>query len=397
MTGLVPFPPTTGSGVRIFNLLRYISHHHDVSLVSLFLPSTGEDKGATYLKTFCTHIELVRRERSRYERYLGKMQGVLAREPKKNVVYHFKEMANKVRTLTENEHFDLIDIQQDFMAPYIKAISPANRGRKILTLHDVPYVQYHRMLSIERDWHMKWKIFRDWLFVKRATLKYAQCFDKCVVVSEFDRDTLQQAGPDLNISVVPNGVDTRGYPLLTNQPSTPSSILFVGTMRYQPNVDGAIFFCQEIFPLIKQQIPGAKLLIVGREPPSFVQALASTNIIVTGAVESVVPYYQRASVSIVPLRAGSGSRLKILESMALGRPVVSTTLGCEGLAVTHGENILIADTPVDFAAQIVRLLNDPELRQRLIVNGRRLVETIYDWGVISQRLLQVYEDTESKQ
>ena len=161
-------------------------------------------------------------------------------------------------------------------------------------------------------------------------------------------------------------------------------------MSYGPNVDGAIFFCEEIFPLVKRQVPNIKLLIVGRDPIKAVCNLASSDVTVTGRVESVIPYYQQSFISVVPLRAASGTRLKILESMALGRPVISTTIGCEGLNVTQGENILIANTPADFAVQTVRLLNDIELRQRLVIGGRRLVETTYDWEIIGQQLLQTY-------
>jgi glycosyltransferase involved in cell wall biosynthesis len=163
-------------------------------------------------------------------------------------------------------------------------------------------------------------------------------------------------------------------------------------MNYLPNVDAAVFFCEEIFSLIKQRVPEAKLLIVGGNPRSSVQALASEDVTVTGHVDSVVPYYQQSRVSVVPIRSGGGTRLKILESMALGRPVVSTKVGCEGLAVAHEENILIADDPADFAAQTVRLLIDTDLRARLTQNGRRLVETTYDWEVISQRLLRTYDE-----
>jgi glycosyltransferase involved in cell wall biosynthesis len=394
---LAPYPPTTGSLLRVYNLLQHISRHHDVSLVCLFKPLRGEDRASAHLKTFCTRVELVaRREMSKREYRLRLLRGALKGEPLRHTVIYSEEMADRIRALTENEPFDIVDIQRLCMAPYIKAITPINHCRKILTLHDVPYVQYRRIMSFQRNWRAKLRLFYlDLLFSKRTTLKYARLFDKCIVVSELDRDTLRRDGPDLNIAVVPNGVDVRGYPLLTDQ-STTATLLMVGSMNYQPNVDGAIFFCQQVFPLIKRQVPDAKLLIVGRDPSSTVQALASDDVTVTGSVESVIPYYQQALVSVVPLRAGGGTRLKILESMALGRSVVSTTLGCEGLAVTHGENILIADSPTDFAAQTIRLLDDEELRQHLIVNGRRLVETTYDWQAITQQLLQVYNKTVSK-
>lgn len=394
---LVPYPPTDGGKIRIFNLLKYLSRDHEVSFLSLFKPSEEEDNGANYLKKFCARVELVARPQYRKQEYRWRqLRGLLKGESPRNEIFWVEEMADKIRTLTEKEEFAIVDIQRPNMAPYIKAISPTSGCRKILTLHDVPYIQYRRMVSVERDWSAKRRLlFMDLLFSKRTILKYARRFDKCIMVSEHDGDTLKRAAPDIDVAVVPNGVDATAYRLLTSQSVAPV-LLFAGRMNYHPNVDGAIFFCREIFPLIKQQIPDAKLLIVGSGPRDSVQALASEDITVTGFVESVVPYYQQALVSVVPLRSGSGTRLKILESMALGRPVVSTTLGCEGLKVTQEENILVADTPTDFVTQTVRLLRDESLRQRLITNGRNLVEGTYDWQVITGQLLHLYTEIINK-
>jgi glycosyltransferase involved in cell wall biosynthesis len=393
---LVPYPPVDGGRIRVFNLLQHLSRHHEVTLITMYNPSSGEDSGATALNRFCTRVELVaRQELSLREYRFRQLRGILNREPMRSMIVWSEDMAEKISTLTENESFDIVDIQRPCLAPYVRRISSKNRCRKILTLYDVPYVQYRRIMMAERDWHAKLRIFYlDWLFSKRATLEYGGLFDKYVMVSELDRATLLRERPNLDIAVVPNGVDTKGYPFLAEQPAKPT-LLLVGKMNYLPNVDAAVFFCQEIFPLIKQRVPEAKLLIVGGNPRNSVQGLASEHITVTGYVDSVMPYYQQSCVSVVPLRSGGGTRLKILESMALGRPVVSTTVGCEGLAVTHEENILIADDPPDFAAQTVRLLTDAELRARLIRNGRRLVETTYDWEVIAQRLLQIYDDVMS--
>jgi sugar transferase (PEP-CTERM/EpsH1 system associated) len=394
---LVPYPPDDGGKLRVFSLLRHISRCHDVALITLEKPEANDTSVATHLKTFCTHVEFVGvPNRSKAEYWLRMLRGVFKGEPTGYFASYSEEMADKIRTLTANEPFDIVDIQRPNMAPYIEAISPKSLCRKILTLYDVPYVQYRRIMSVERDWGVKRRTFyKDWLFSKRATLNYGRRFDKCILVSELDRVILKRDGPDLDITVVPNGVDTAGYTPLAEQPNA-STLLMVGKMSYRPNVDAAIFFCREVFPLIKQKVPNAKLLIVGRDPTASVQALASEEVTVTGTVESVIPYYQRACISVVPLRSGGGTRLKILESMALGRPVVSTSLGCEGLSVTHDENVLIADTPVDFVFQTVRLLNDVELRQRLIANGRRLVEAKYDWQAIGQSLLQAYEEAINK-
>jgi glycosyltransferase involved in cell wall biosynthesis len=164
-------------------------------------------------------------------------------------------------------------------------------------------------------------------------------------------------------------------------------------MGYSPNIDAMLYFCDEILPLIQAQVPNVKLVIAGQHPaPAILKLAERAGVSVTGAVPEVTPYYQQARLSIVPLRAGGGTRLKILESMALGRPVVSTSLGCEGLQVVDQEHLLIADTPVEFAQRVIQLLQDRELRARLAGQARRLVESRYDWSVISANLLRVYHD-----
>ncbi|MBN1874067.1 MAG: glycosyltransferase [Anaerolineae bacterium] len=389
---LVPYPPADGGTLRVFNLLRYISQHCDVSLLTWHRPSEDEAGVADYLKSFCAHVEFVGKPVLTAREYRQRQFGGLLRcETVRSAVDYSERMASRIRTLTTNEGYDVVDIQRPEMAPYVKAISPNSHCRKILTLYDVPYVQYRRMMAVKPGWRAKLKFFfKDVLFLKRMTLKYGRYFDQYIMVSELDRRIIVQDNPDLNVVVIPNGVNTQDYTILREQQPISPTLILVGKMNYLPNVDGAVFFCQEILPLIRQQVPDCKLLIVGQKPDTAVRALASDYVFVTGYVESVVPYYQDALVSVVPLRSGGGTRLKILESMALGRPVVSTTLGCEGLAVAHEKDILVADTPADFAAQTVRLLNDEALRQRLIVNGRRLVELEYDWRPIAKKLLQVY-------
>ena len=199
-----------------------------------------------------------------------------------------------------------------------------------------------------------------------------------------------------NITVIPNGVDIEEF-LFTKANSQNITISYFGNMEYFPNQDAVLFFSKQILPMIKQKIPGVKFLIVGKNPSLTVQSLATDeNIIVTGTVDSVIPHYINSSICIVPLRAGGGTRLKILEAMAVGRPVVSTTIGCEGLDVVDGENLLIADTPVQFAEKVIQLINDKQLYQKIANNGRKLVEDKYSWDKIAEKLLAVYAEIVSK-
>jgi glycosyltransferase involved in cell wall biosynthesis len=164
-------------------------------------------------------------------------------------------------------------------------------------------------------------------------------------------------------------------------------------MGYPPNADAVLYFCRDILPLIEREVPDVRLLIVGHAPPQPVRRLADRhNVTVTGSVPDILPYYRQAKVSIVPLRGGGGTRLKILESMALGRPVVSTSIGCEGLDVDDGIHLEIADRPAEFAGSVIRLLREPARREQIATAARRRMEECYDWSIIAEKLLALYEE-----
>jgi glycosyltransferase involved in cell wall biosynthesis len=224
--------------------------------------------------------------------------------------------------------------------------------------------------------------------MRRTETRYIPRFDCCLTVSRAQSALVTRLLPSVRPAVVENGVDCAA---LRPLPHGGAALLFAGVMDYPPNADAAVFFCRSIMPLVRPLIPDAKLLIVGHSPPSQVRRLAGEpGVTVAGYVEDLIPWYSQAAVTVVPLRAGGGTRLKILESMALGRPVVSTTIGCEGLEVEHNRHILIADTPERFAGCVTRLLLDPALRDRIAAEARRLVEERYNWPAIGKRLLDVY-------
>jgi glycosyltransferase involved in cell wall biosynthesis len=201
---------------------------------------------------------------------------------------------------------------------------------------------------------------------------------------------LAQDGVGVPIRIVPNGVDTDFFTPGTD-PVDPNRLVFTGAIDYRPNTDGVLYFCAEILPRIHAAEPGATFAIVGRTPPRQVRRLAH-RVLVTGTVPDVRPWMRQAAVFVVPLRVGSGTRLKILEAMATGCAVVSTSLGCEGLEVAPGEDILIGDTPETFAEQVVRCLRDPDLRAQLGARGRALVERRYRWEAIGEELAAFYQE-----
>jgi glycosyltransferase involved in cell wall biosynthesis len=222
--------------------------------------------------------------------------------------------------------------------------------------------------------------------------RHAPRFDRCLVVSEIEAQRLCAVAAGTAVSLIPNGVDTAALRPLS-EAAAGQRLIFVGHLRYPPNIDAVRFLAHHILPALRARIPEARLTVVGDGAPGVLgEFRGRDDIDLVGRVPSPLPYYQDAHVAVVPLRAGGGTRLKILEAMALGRPVVSTPLGCEGLAVEHGKHLLIASDAEDFAAAVARLLTDRALATRLILVARALVERDYDWTAIAERLLSVYDE-----
>jgi glycosyltransferase involved in cell wall biosynthesis len=204
-------------------------------------------------------------------------------------------------------------------------------------------------------------------------------------VSERDRDVLRRWNPRASVRVVPNGVDTAFFRPEPGVDPEPGALVFTGLLSYPPNRDAALFFAREVLPRIRRLVPTVTWYVVGRADPDLVTTLtAQAGVICTGYVDDVREYFRRALVAVVPLRAGGGTRLKVLEAMAMGCPVVSTSLGTEGLPFRDGDEIRLADTPDAFASAVVDLLRHPAAASRLAAAGRRAVLAAYGWDRIAE-------------
>jgi glycosyltransferase involved in cell wall biosynthesis len=224
----------------------------------------------------------------------------------------------------------------------------------------------------------------EWRLV-RAEHRVARHFRFMTAVSQKDAESLQRLAPSAEVAVVPNGADPALFaPALDT--SVDPTVVITGTMEYQPNRDGAKYFCRAIWPLVRGECASAKLRIVGNAATHHVPELIDVPGVEIRQPADDIAAELNGAVLAVPLRIGSGTRVKILEALSAGRAVVSTTVGCEGLDLTPGQHLLVCDEPADFAKAIVKLLNDPQLRQRLAANGRRVVEERYTWANAVERL-----------
>ncbi|MDQ4035939.1 MAG: glycosyltransferase, partial [Chloroflexota bacterium] len=210
--------------------------------------------------------------------------------------------------------------------------------------------------------------------------------------ADADADRLRSLAPKARVEVVPNGVDADRFSPHRDLKPSPSTLVFVGAMSYPPNVAAMRYFTNEVLPIVRRARPDTRLTIVGRDPAPDVRAMASASVQVTGEVEDVRPYLAAASVFVAPMVSGSGIKNKVLEAMAMARPVVVTSLAVEGLPVHNGQNALVADGAAPLAAAIIRLLGNPEERTRMGEAGRSLVEQQYTWEACAARYEELYQE-----
>lgn len=391
ITDYLPFPPVSGDSIRLFNLMKNVGKHHQISVIALF-SGLVPVKDISPLLEFSERVEIIGHQWPSAFRIWPDLASYFLRgiPPELRMLYSQK-LADTMARLDDEEHFDIVHFEHSRMALYLKALRPNVKRRTILAFQNVAFDQFKRISQIEKELVKKLRTRLHSTLMRSWEPRFAERFDRCVTVSDADRGLLLEANPRLAIDVIPNGIDTlKNQSLEANHGG--SDLLFIGSMSYEPCVDGALFFCKEILPLVQERLGGVNLWIVGANPVKEVRELANASVRVTGYVEDILPYYNRTSVSIVPLRAGGGTRLKILESMALGRPVVSTSIGCEGLGLVDGQHILVADNPEDFAHKIVGLLRDDELYQKVASQARKVAVETYDWTAISQKLLNTYEN-----
>lgn len=391
ITDHVPFPPNKGTSIRNYNLIKRISTEHEVWIAALS-KSDSDREGQTRLLEFCTGVEITKKNQSRaLDRPLLALKYFIRGMPIELRHYQSSKFIEKIQHLVSRVDFDVIDIVDSHMGLYLDALPLKLQQKTVLTLIDVVFSKFERISLLEPKLRRRLRLWLYSRMMRRWEPNYAERFARCIAVSESDRRLLLSVNPRLTIDVAPNGIDTNQFQPLPYSNSKPA-LLFIGSMEYRPNIDGALYFCQDVYPQIKAEIPDIELWITGHRPTQEVRDLARDDIHVTGSVDDVRPYYERSSVSIVPLRAGGGTRLKILESMALGKPVVSTSIGCEGLDVVDGEHLFIADTSEQFAEKTLLLIKHEDLRKRMIEKAWNLVVKLYDWDVIAQRLIQTYTE-----
>lgn len=387
LTQVLPFPPDSGPKVKTWNVIKYLARHHEVTLVSFV--RGDQSASVRHLQNYCREVHPVPIQRGmlRDLRYL--LDSFLTRQPFLMVRDRREEMERLVDQLAAKVDFDVVHADQLNMAQYASRVPAA---RRIIDAHNALWLLYKRLWLTMQSGPKKWLLNRDWQLIKKYEGQVCREFDAVLAVSEEDSQALEEAaGQKLDITIIPIAIDTDEITLITHQPQG-DRILHIGTMYWPPNIDGILWFLSEVLPLIRNERPEVEFDIVGANPPKEIIAFDEVDrrVHVTGYVDDPTSYLEQASLMVVPLRAGGGMRVKILNALGQGLPIVSTTLGCEGIAVQAGVHLLVADSPQDFAGAVIRLLEDRQLAGELGRRGRQLIESTYDYRVACHSLEQAY-------
>ena len=377
-------PLDTGGKIRSYHILRELARRHDVTLFTFYAAHADDahDKLKHVFQRVVCHPLQIPAQRS-WADYRDYGRDFFSLHPHAVAKYCRPGVSEDLRRILNEGTFDVIIC--DFLSP--AAVIPwAQASPKILFTHNVEAVIWRRHYQVAVNPFWKAVCLREYLAMDRFERHYLERAAHVLTVSENDRDYFARFIPPSKITVVPTGVDVN-YFQSEPEAEVPNSMVFTGSMDWLPNEDAVFYFTKRVLPLIRRDIPDVNLSVVGRRPSDRLLALAAQNpnVQVTGQVEDIRPHVRRAAVYVVPLRIGGGTRLKIFEAMAMGKAVVSTSVGAEGLPVHNGHDILLADTPESFARQVLSLLTNREQRAVLGRTARALVEEKYSWASVARR------------
>jgi glycosyltransferase involved in cell wall biosynthesis len=397
LSHFIPYPPRGGSRQRSFNLIRQVSTKYETHLIALNMQGETKERAAEYAAELGKHCARVEIWPPPYPWRGARWWAQLAFSPFYR--HHYgacalwspqlgrRWQAVLARHAGALVHFDSIDL-----ALYFPPVRQMAGFRKVLNHHNCESAMAARRAAKEPNPLKKVYLWDQARKLRRLEARLCHEFDVNLAVSALDAATLQAIAPCAHFHVVENGTDTE-YFHPSSEPPEPSTLVFVGSLDWYPNLAGLNFLLQKVWPAVKNQRPGARLHLAGREPPPWLihRAACDPQITLVPNPEDVRPWIHHAAVFACPVLDGGGTRLKILDALAMGKAVVSTTIGCEGLRLTPGEHVLIADTAQDFAALVLGLMADEELRNALGFRGRAQVERFYNWQVIAASLDAAYQ------
>jgi len=382
LTSRLPYPPNRGDRLRAFHFIRRLSREHDLHLLS-FIAGEEERSHLPALESYCRSVRVIRK--SPAASGLTVAGNLWRRAPLQVLYYRSRAMQRLVNQTLSAHNFDAIYVHLFRMTPYV---AQAKDLYRIVDLTDVISEEVRRSLTYRNPfWRLLYRL--EGPRIAAYERHVARTFEETWLISEADRRILAAACPQANIQVVPNGVDRARF-RPTGVAPRQHSLIFVGHLRVFHNVDAATYLVEDILPLVRQQVADARLRLVGADPGPAVRRLAAApGVEVAGFVPDLNEALNQAAVFVAPLRFAAGVQNKVLEAMAAGRPVVTSSLVSAGLGAQPGKHLLVADGSSATAAHVVRLLRDEKERAQLGAGGRRFVAETYRWDAVSERMAAI--------
>ncbi len=374
----------TGGKIRTGNILRHLSKKHEITLISN-VESPKDDKWIKEVDQFCNKFIAVNWKEIRKGSALFFIRlffQMFSKYPVSALNDYSTMLKNAVEDELDKNSYDIAICDFVQSALLFKEVS---KLPTLLFQHNVEamiakrHVEQNSGILARMFWWLQWKKMS---FFEKAACKK---FNSVIAVSEDDKRLFQKLYGADNVSTIPTGVDLDYYNVSTDRKETKSSLVFCGSMDWLPNEDAVFFFINDILPEIKKSVPDITLTVIGRNPSGSLSKIVGNTpeVTLTGWVDDTRPYIEKGQVFIVPIRIGGGTRMKIYEAMAMGKPIVSTVVGAEGLPVENGTHLILADPAEDFAKQIIRLFNEAQTRESLGKNARIYVEANFGWPVVA--------------
>jgi glycosyltransferase involved in cell wall biosynthesis len=387
----LPYPLTDGGKVGIFNITKHLAlRGHKVTMLTF---DQDRQQDIEPLHEICNVIPIhVKTDDSIVSGVLNLFSNV----PYKISKYRSSKYQNALLKVLKSENYDVVHVDHLHMAYYGIMCKRIAKLPIVLREHNVESTIVERFVQI-----VKTPIFRSYLNAQLRRMRHYEAeqtamFDMCCMITEEDRRRLYALNQSVRTCVIPGGIEASYFSNITSTAKIPHSICFFGSFAWIANRDGVEWFLDEIFPKILEWLPDVQFFLLGKDIPSKIGHLQKKNVFIRGFVPNLKEELSRYEISIAPIRIGGGIRLKILESFAMQIPVVTTSIGCEGIQAMDSKHLLTGDTSDEFAKQVVRLLGDKELRNRIIRNAYVLADEKYRWERIAEQFEDMYKEVISK-
>jgi len=391
-----PGPPTFGAQRRVQGLMSALARRHEITGISLITAEYDRRAAEDAMREYCNEVVLV--PARSWEGAGKRLQQARSLVSKRSFVRSLWDLPALRKALDERlsaRSYDIVNVELPFLALQRLAQAPPGRPppRLVLDEHNIEFDLARQQAQNQSGLARRVYNSIDWRKLRREEIEIWTRFDGVAFCSAADEARARELVPSIRSAVVPNAVDVEYFqPRPADPPGDGRTVIFFGAINYFPNVDGLLYLLREVWPLIEKSHPQARLKIVGQQPTPEILAFQGPRIEVAGKVDDLRPHLASAAVSVVPLRIGGGTRFKILEAMSMAKPVVSTSLGAEGIEAEPGRHIFLADDASAFAAAVGRLLDESRLGGRMGTEARALVEERYSWDTAAQAMERLYRD-----